>query len=101
MALRVLSVVGTRPNFMKVAPVASALARHPGDFEHVLVHTGQHYDDNMSQVFIEELGIGAPDHQLGVGSGSHAEQTAGVMERLEPVLVGERPDVVLVAGDVN
>jgi UDP-N-acetylglucosamine 2-epimerase (non-hydrolysing) len=101
MPLRVLSVVGTRPNFMKVAPVAAALSRRPADFEHVLVHTGQHYDDNMSQVFIEELGIGAPDHQLGVGSGSHAEQTARVMERLEPVLTRERPDVVLVPGDVN
>ncbi len=96
-----LSVVGTRPNFMKTAPVAAALVARPDVFEHVLVHTGQHYDDAMSRVFLEQLGVGEPDHQLGVGSGSHAQQTARVMERIEPVLLEEEPDVVLVPGDVN
>jgi UDP-N-acetylglucosamine 2-epimerase (non-hydrolysing) len=95
----VLSVVGARPNFMKTAPVISALARR--GVRHSLVHTGQHYDDEMSRIFLEELGVGAPDHMLDVGSGSHAVQTARVMERLEPVLERERPDCVLVPGDVN
>jgi UDP-N-acetylglucosamine 2-epimerase (non-hydrolysing) len=97
----VVSVVGTRPNFMKAAPVVAALARRPDEFRHVLVHTGQHYDEPMSQVFLEELGVGAPDFLLGVGSGSHAQQTARVMERLEPVLLEVDPDLVLVPGDVN
>jgi UDP-N-acetylglucosamine 2-epimerase (non-hydrolysing) len=99
--MKVLSVVGTRPNFMKVAPVVAELRRRPERFESVPVHTGQHYDDAMSQVFFEELGIPAPAHRLEVGSGSHAAQTARVMERLEPVLLAEQPDVVLVPGDVN
>jgi UDP-N-acetylglucosamine 2-epimerase (non-hydrolysing) len=99
-ARKVLSVVGTRPNFMKIAPVAAELSRRP-ELSHVLVHTGQHYDEQMSRVFFEELGVGEPDHMLGVGSGTHAEQTARVMERLEPVLEQEQPDVVLVPGDVN
>jgi UDP-N-acetylglucosamine 2-epimerase (non-hydrolysing) len=97
----VLSVVGTRPNFMKTIPVVSALQRRPDEFEHVLVHTGQHYDPTMSQIFLDELGVGAPDYMLEVGSGSHAQQTARVMERLEPVLLEVDPDVVLVPGDVN
>jgi UDP-N-acetylglucosamine 2-epimerase (non-hydrolysing) len=98
---RVLSVVGTRPNMMKIAPIAAELARRSDEFEHVLVHTGQHYDREMSAIFLEELGVGEPDYALGVGSGSHAQQTAGVMERLEPVLLETEPDVVLVPGDVN
>jgi UDP-N-acetylglucosamine 2-epimerase (non-hydrolysing) len=98
---RVLSVVGTRPNMMKIAPIAAELARRGDEFEHVLVHTGQHYDREMSEIFLEELGVGEPDYALGVGSGSHAQQTAGVMERLEPVLLETEPDVVLVPGDVN
>jgi UDP-N-acetylglucosamine 2-epimerase (non-hydrolysing) len=99
--LKVLSVVGTRPNFMKIAPVAAELHARGDAFEHVLVHTGQHYDEAMSRVFLDELGVGAPDHMLDVGSGSHACQTAAVMERLEPVVLAERPDVMLVPGDVN
>jgi UDP-N-acetylglucosamine 2-epimerase (non-hydrolysing) len=99
--LRVLSVVGTRPNFMKMAPVATALVRRPDEFEHVLVHTGQHYDFEMSQAFVEELGLGEPDHFLDVGSGSHSQQTARVMERLEPVLLEAEPDLMIVPGDVN
>jgi UDP-N-acetylglucosamine 2-epimerase (non-hydrolysing) len=97
---RVMSVVGTRPNYMKIAPIAAAIARRE-DFEHLFVHTGQHYDDSMSQVFFEQLGVGAPDHMLEVGSGTHAVQTARVMERLEPLLLALEPDVVLVPGDVN
>jgi UDP-N-acetylglucosamine 2-epimerase (non-hydrolysing) len=98
---KILSVVGTRPNFMKVAPIAAALERRSEEFEHVLVHTGQHYDVAMSEVFFEELGVGEPAHRLEVGSGTHAQQTARVMERLEPILLQEQPDVVLVPGDVN
>ena len=98
--MRIVSVVGARPNFMKLAPVDRALVKRPG-VEHVIVHTGQHYDPDMSDAFFEELWIPAPDHHLGVGSGSHAAQTAAVMERLEPVLVQLRPDAVLVYGDVN
>jgi UDP-N-acetylglucosamine 2-epimerase (non-hydrolysing) len=98
---KVLSVVGTRPNFMKIAPIASALAKRPDEFEHVLVHTGQHYDSDMSEIFLDELGVEEPDYRLGVGSGTHAQQSARVMERLEPVLLNQRPDFVLVPGDVN
>lgn len=98
---KVLSVVGTRPNFMKMAPIASALAKRPESFEHVLVHTGQHYDDKMSEIFFEQLGVGAPDFMLDVGSGSHAAQTARIMERFEPVVQEVQPDIVLVPGDVN
>jgi UDP-N-acetylglucosamine 2-epimerase (non-hydrolysing) len=97
----VLSVVGARPNFMKIAPIVSELQRRRDEFDSVLVHTGQHYDETMSRIFFEELGVGAPDHMLQVGSGSHAQQTARVMERLEPVLLEVAPDVVLVPGDVN
>jgi UDP-N-acetylglucosamine 2-epimerase (non-hydrolysing) len=99
--MRILYVVGTRPNFVKTAPVIGALrARHP-EGRHTIVHTGQHYDRLMSEVFLEELGVPAPDHMLEVGSGSHAVQTARTMERLEPVLAEERPDLVFVPGDVN
>jgi UDP-N-acetylglucosamine 2-epimerase (non-hydrolysing) len=96
-----MSVVGARPNFMKTAPVIAALARRPNAVRHTLVHTGQHYDESMSRVFLEELGVGDPDYMLDVGSGSHGAQTARVMERIEPILERERPDVLLVPGDVN
>ncbi len=86
---------------MKIAPIAAELAGRGDRFRHTLVHTGQHYDHAMSQVFLEDLDLGAPDYALAVGSGSHAQQIARVMERLEPVLLRERPDVVLVPGDVN
>jgi UDP-N-acetylglucosamine 2-epimerase (non-hydrolysing) len=98
--MRIVSVVGARPNFMKLAPVERELARR-GDTAHVIVHTGQHYDPAMSDAFFEQLGIPTADYHLGVGSGSHAYQTAAVMERLEPILVGHPPDLVLVYGDVN
>ncbi|HZM15749.1 MAG TPA: UDP-N-acetylglucosamine 2-epimerase (non-hydrolyzing) [Candidatus Krumholzibacteria bacterium] len=95
-----LSVVGARPNFMKLAPLARAL-RQRRDWQHRIVHTGQHYDENMSRVFFEELEIPAPEVHLGVGSGSHAQQTARVMLALEEVLQRQPPDLVVVVGDVN
>jgi UDP-N-acetylglucosamine 2-epimerase (non-hydrolysing) len=99
--MRLLHVVGTRPNFVKMAPVIAAARDRFGADGNVVVHTGQHYDRAMSDVFLEELGVGEPDHMLGVGSGSHGEQAARVLERLEPVLRDERPELVLVPGDVN
>jgi UDP-N-acetylglucosamine 2-epimerase (non-hydrolysing) len=99
--MRILYVVGTRPNFVKTAPVISALRERDPEGRHAIVHTGQHYDRLMSEVFLEELGVPAPDHMLEVGSGSHAAQTARTMERLEPVLLDESPDLVMVPGDVN
>jgi UDP-N-acetylglucosamine 2-epimerase (non-hydrolysing) len=100
MSLRFLLVAGARPNFMKVAPIWHAAQRRD-DVEVVLVHTGQHYDPNMSDVFFAELGLPQPDEFLGVGSGTHAEQTAKVMLAFEPVLHQHQPDVVVVVGDVN
>jgi UDP-N-acetylglucosamine 2-epimerase (non-hydrolysing) len=99
--MRIVHVLGTRPNVVKMAPVIAAARERFGPASSVIVHTGQHYDRAMSEVFIEELGVPEPDHVLGVGSGTHAEQTARVLERLEPVLARERPDIVLVPGDVN
>src|SRR5690349_8728635 len=99
--MRILYVVGTRPNFVKTAPVIGALRERDPGGRHAIVHTGQHYDRLMSEIFLEELGVPAPDHMLEVGSGSHAAQTARTMERLEPVLLEERPDLVVVPGDVN
>ncbi|HET6570899.1 MAG TPA: UDP-N-acetylglucosamine 2-epimerase (non-hydrolyzing) [Solirubrobacterales bacterium] len=99
--MRIVYVLGTRPNFVKTAPVIAALRRRLPEGRHAIVHTGQHYDRAMSEIFFEQLGVPAPDHMLGVGSGSHAVQTARTMERLEPVLEAERPDLVLVPGDVN
>jgi UDP-N-acetylglucosamine 2-epimerase (non-hydrolysing) len=99
--MRIAYVVGARPNFVKMAPVISELRRRMPGGRHALIHTGQHYDRLMSEIFLEELGVPAPDHMLGVGSASHAVQTARVMERIEPVLEAERPDLVLVPGDVN
>jgi UDP-N-acetylglucosamine 2-epimerase (non-hydrolysing) len=99
--MRFLYVVGTRPNFVKTAPVIAALRARDPDGGHTIVHTGQHYDRMMSEVFVEELGVPEPDHMLEVGSGTHAQQTALTMQRLEPVLLAERPDLVIVPGDVN
>jgi UDP-N-acetylglucosamine 2-epimerase (non-hydrolysing) len=99
--MRILYVVGTRPNFVKTAPVIGALRQRQPEGQHTIVHTGQHYDRLMSEVFLEELGVPAPDYMLEVGSGSHAAQTALTMERLEPVLADEGPDLVMVPGDVN
>jgi len=100
-AMRFLYVVGTRPNFVKTAPVIGAMRERLPEARHTIVHTGQHYDRLMSEVFLAELGVPEPDFMLEVGSGSHAAQTARVMERLEPVLAAERPDLAIVPGDVN
>lgn len=98
--MKICHVVGARPNFMKAAPVVRVLAERAGVHQ-MLVHTGQHYDVNMSDVFFQELGLPAPDVNLEVGSGSHARQTAEIMTRLEPVVVEKKPDLVVVYGDVN
>ena len=99
--MRLAYVVGARPNFVKMAPVIAAMRSRIPDGRHTLIHTGQHYDRLMSDIFMEELGVPAPDHLLEVGSASHAVQTARVMERIEPVLDSERPDLLIVPGDVN
>ena len=99
-AYKVLCVAGARPNFVKIAPILRALRGQPGASA-PLVHTGQHYDAKLSDVFFEQLGIPEAEVSLGVGSGSHARQTAQIMERFEPVLESEQPDGVLVVGDVN
>jgi UDP-N-acetylglucosamine 2-epimerase (non-hydrolysing) len=98
--VKILSVVGTRPNLMKLAPVARELEARPG-VQHVIVHTGQHYDDAMSADFFDDLEMPSAAYELGVGSGTHSEVTAAVMQRLEPVLAFEQPDLVIVYGDVN
>ncbi len=98
--MRVVSVVGARPNFMKIAPIHAELRRIPG-IRHILVHSGQHYDEGLSGAFFRDLGLPEPDVNLGIGSGSHAWQTAEIMKRLEPVLVDSKADLVVVVGDVN
>src|SRR2546426_6110714 len=114
--MKILTVVGARPNFMKAGPIITAMNEHneklvtrsadrhgrPADtIQHVLVHTGQHYDDLMSGSFFRDLNLPKPDVHLGVGSGSHAFQTAEIMKKFEDVLMNEKPNVVLVVGDVN
>src|SRR5271154_2900968 len=98
--LRIMSIVGARPNMMKVAPLLAEFRRH-GDFEPVLVHTGQHYDYSMSQVFFDQLRVPAPDYNLGAGSGTHYAQTAEIIRKFGELLQQDRPDMVVVAGDVN
>lgn len=100
-ALKVMYIVGARPNFVKMAPVITEVRRALPDGRHILVHTGQHYDPMMSAVIMEELGLPSPDYVLRVGSASHAVQTARAMERIEAVIDIERPDLVIVSGDVN
>ena len=97
----ILCVVGARPNFMKIAPLMTAFRAHPHPIPARLLHTGQHYDASMKESFFRQLGIPEPDIDLGVGSGSHALQTAEIMKRFEPVLDAERPAAILVVGDVN
>src|SRR5947209_19733665 len=114
--MKILTVVGARPNFMKAAPIIAAIneqnerisansadrCERPAEaIRHVLVHTGQHYDDLMSDSFFRDLKLPTPDFHLGVGSESHAVQTAEIMKKFEEVLLGEKPDVVVVVGDVN
>ena len=97
---KILIVVGARPNFVKVSPLLEEIKKYR-QIKPILVHTGQHYDFEMSQVFFQDLKIPKPDYNLGVGSGSHAYQTAEIMKRLEPVILKEKPDLVIVVGDVN
>ena len=99
-AIRIVLVAGARPNFMKIAPLMQVLSEDP-DFDPILVHTGQHYDQNMSGQFFQDLAIAAPRYHLEAGGGSHAQQTAEIMKRVEPVLLHEKPRAVLVVGDVN
>jgi UDP-N-acetylglucosamine 2-epimerase (non-hydrolysing) len=99
--LKVINVVGARPNFMKVAPVVEAMRGRASEFAPMVVHTGQHYDERMSDAFFRDLELPTPDVHLGVGSGSHARQTAAVLEQFEPVVLEHRPDWVVVVGDVN
>jgi UDP-N-acetylglucosamine 2-epimerase (non-hydrolysing) len=99
--MKIVHVVGARPNFMKIAPIIQEMRKYPHEFEQILVHTGQHYDTNMSSVFFDELELPRPDVNLSVGSGSHAWQTAQIMARFDPILMDYKPDWVLVPGDVN
>ncbi len=100
--MKILSVVGARPNFMKVAPLIKEIGKHPElRIEHTLVHTGQHYDPAMSEIFFRELGMPIPNVNLQIGSGSHAEQTARIMLAFEPVCIEQKPDWIVVVGDVN
>ncbi len=98
---KIISIVGARPNFIKIAPVAKAFKKFRKDIKHKICHTGQHFDQRMSEVFFDQLKMPRPDFNLGIGGGSHAEQTARIMLELEKVLAEERPDLVIVPGDVN
>jgi UDP-N-acetylglucosamine 2-epimerase (non-hydrolysing) len=98
--LKILNIVGARPNLPKIGPLMREMGRHP-EIEPILVHTGQHYDEKLSDIFFRQMGIPAPHVNLEVGSGSHAMQTAEILKRIEPVLLEQKPDVVLVVGDVN
>jgi UDP-N-acetylglucosamine 2-epimerase (non-hydrolysing) len=97
--MKIIVVAGARPNFVKIAPLIKELEKN--NLNYVLVHTGQHYDKNMSDIFFKELQIPEPHYNLGVGSGSHAEQTAKIMIEFEKVCIAEKPDLVVVVGDVN
>ena len=99
--MKIVNIVGARPNFMKIAPLMRAYKQYNDSINPVLVHTGQHYDETMSKTFFEQLDIPRPDINLGVGSGSHAEQTAKIMMSFEKLIKDEKPDIVLVVGDVN
>ena len=99
--MKIINVVGARPNFMKMAPIIEAMDKYSAQIDHKLVHTGQHYDEKMCKAFFDDLGMPKPDINLEVGSGSHAEQTARIMIEFEKVCMTERPDLVIVVGDVN
>src|SRR5215472_11843519 len=98
--LKVFNIVGARPNLVKIAPLMREMGKH-ASIQPILVHTGQHYDEKLSHVFFRQMGIPTPDFNLEVGSGSHAWQTAEILKRIEPLLIEQKPDVVLVVGDVN
>jgi len=97
---RIISIVGARPNLPKIAPLIREMQRHP-EIEPLLVHTGQHYDENLSNIFFRQMGIPEPHMNLGVGSGTHAEQTAEILKRVEPILLKQQPDLVLVVGELG
>ncbi len=98
--MKIINIVGARPNYMKVAPLHRAFQKY-ADIDSKVVHTGQHYDERMSSIFFDQLGLPKPDYYLGVGSGSHAVITAKVMVAFEKIVLDEKPDLVLVVGDVN
>lgn len=98
---KIFLIAGARPNFMKIAPIARAFDSHPHRLIYKIIHTGQHYDQNMSDVFFDELGIRNPDYHLGAGGGSHSQQTAEIMVKFETICEKDRPDLVMVVGDVN
>lgn len=104
--MKIVDIVGARPQFIKLAPILKAIQEHNHKYSEkyiheVLVHTGQHYDYEMSQVFFDELGLKSPDYHLGVGSGSHGYQTREMLKRIEGVLQDEKPDLIVVYGDTN
>jgi UDP-N-acetylglucosamine 2-epimerase (non-hydrolysing) len=99
--VKIISVVGARPNFIKIAPLVKELTHYNKNLTHIIVHTGQHYDFEMSKAFFKDLGIPEPDYNLGVGSGLHGEQTAKIMVGFEKICIDEKPDMVIVVGDVN
>lgn len=101
MKKKIISVVGARPNFIKIAPIHRAFRAFSGDIRHLICHTGQHFDENMSDIFFRDLELPVPDHHLGVGGGTHAEQTARIMVEFEKVVMLEKPDLIVVPGDVN
>lgn len=98
---KIISVVGARPNFMKVAPIHRAFQVYTQNIQHLICHTGQHYDEKMSKIFFDDLMLPKPDFYLGIGSGTHAEQTGRIMIEFEKVLLEEKPDLIIVVGDVN
>ncbi|MCK5601617.1 UDP-N-acetylglucosamine 2-epimerase (non-hydrolyzing), partial [Candidatus Pacearchaeota archaeon] len=99
--MKIIHIVGARPNFMKIAPIMAVINNYPLEIEQVLVHTGQHYDTNLSAIFFDDLDLPQPDHHLGIGSGTHAIQTARIMLAFEPLIQELAPDLVLIVGDVN
>ena len=98
----ILTIIGARPQIIKAAALSRAISNHfSKELKETIVHTGQHYDKNMSQVFFDEMGIPKPDYNLGVGSDNHGKQTAAMIEKIEGILVDEKPDFVILYGDTN